>query len=996
VLLVLLLHLTLSVIYSVVTPLGEAPDEPAHISYARFIAREGHLPTTLAQRREAGYRAAWPPLYHFLVAAPLAAIGDTPPTRLKSVGDTPRRLIPTNGQTIAAFIHTADEAWPWRGLPLAWHLARFISVGLTALAVLATYALAWNMTGRRGLALAGAALHATIPQILFVGSVANDDNLLILLSSLLLLALVTFSRRPGPLAVHHTFLVGALLGLASVAKYNALPLWPLTFIWLGWLLWRDPATRRPGPILARLVALLGGLLLTGGWWFFFVWQHFNQVETQGWLRGSFAALTAGTADASLRQIGTGLSLTLPPLTSWGEWFATLFKSFWGLFGGGSTIELAGWLYWLLAALTLLALSPYFLRSPLRPSLSPHPSALILLLFLTPLLFLPLPIVRFVLSGQIVETAQGRHLFPALPAIALILVWGFSRLTPHASRFPLYALRFLLHPVSLILLTILVSLYGLARIRASYPPPIPLYTTAGALAAEHRLDASLTDEITLAGYETGPPGDGILPLTIVWQARAVPAEDYLIDVSLAGPAGEPVGGWLGHPVGGRYPTRAWDAGDILRDQIPIPVLPEPSAETSLTLRLLDSTGRLVAGPLLLPGKLPPVSGSPSPGSPGQLRADGLAAAEPFTYRSTLSFRLAEPAPPELTAPDGQTFTPISFLAGPESAIAHFIVGADWPTGNYHSLSGNEAVAIPISNRVRRFSPPPMQVPVQANFGDKITLLGYDLPHRRVSPGDSFPLTLHLRAEQTMGQNLVIFNHLLDREAVQRGGVDRVPQNYYTTLLWVPGEIVSDAYQVPVEATAPPGIYWLDVGFYPSDRPTQSLPLVVNGRPIDRTGVRLGPVKVGGSPPEVTVTAAKPDYLLNLSFGAQGQITLLGFNLTGVAGQSIDDSPRPGFKPTLTLFWQAQANPPTDYTVFVHLVAPDGHLVAQADSPPAAGAYPTSLWDPGEIIIDSHPLPDLPPGRYAIRVGLYRPETGERLPVADSPEGAVQIIEFEIGE
>ena len=53
------------------------------------------------------------------MAGPLAAIGDAPPTRLKAVGDTPRRLIPTNGQTIAAFIHTADEAPPWRGLPLA-------------------------------------------------------------------------------------------------------------------------------------------------------------------------------------------------------------------------------------------------------------------------------------------------------------------------------------------------------------------------------------------------------------------------------------------------------------------------------------------------------------------------------------------------------------------------------------------------------------------------------------------------------------------------------------------------------------------------------------------------------------------------------------------------------------------------------------------------------------------------------------------------------------
>lgn len=117
------------------------------------------------------------------------------PTRLKAIGDTPRRLIPTNGQTIAAVIHTADEAPPWRGLPLAWHLGRLISVALTALAVTLTYAIAWRLTGQRILAASAAALHAFIPQVLFIGSVLNDDTLLICLSGLILLTLVTYPRH---------------------------------------------------------------------------------------------------------------------------------------------------------------------------------------------------------------------------------------------------------------------------------------------------------------------------------------------------------------------------------------------------------------------------------------------------------------------------------------------------------------------------------------------------------------------------------------------------------------------------------------------------------------------------------------------------------------------------------------------------------------------------------------------------------------------------------
>jgi hypothetical protein len=251
---------------------------------------------------------------------------------------------------------------------------------------------------------------------------------------------------------------------------------------------------------------------------------------------------------------------------------------------------------------------------------------------------------------------------------------------------------------------------------------------------------------------------------------------------------------------------------------------------------------------------------------------------------------------------------------------------------------------------------------------------------------------------MGQNLVIFNHLLDQNAIQRGGIDRLPQQYYTTLLWVPGEIVSDVYDVPVEATAPPGIYWLDVGLYPSDQPTFSLPLFVAGQPIDRNSVRLGPIKVGGPPPGVTITEANPEHPLNISFG--DQINLLGFNLTDDNGDPISTGDiltnRKSKTQNLKLIWQTSAIPPADYTVFVHLVDPDGNLIAQADSPPAKGAYPTSLWDPGEIIVDEHEIRDLPPGHYTLQVGLYQPDTGERLPVTGSPDGAVRLMGFEVWE
>jgi hypothetical protein len=1129
-LMILLLHLLLALIYASLIPLGEAPDEPAHFSYARFIAKNGRLPATLAERSEVGYRSVWPPLYHLLVAAPIAIVGDTPPARLKAVGDTPRRLIPTNGQTIAAFIHTTDETWPWQGVTLAWHLSRFVSVLLANLAVLMTYLVAWRLTRQPLLAAGAAAFHAFLPQALFMGSVVSDDTLLLFLSGLIFLILVDYTQKSTPLSFRHFIFLGMLLGLATVTKYNALPLWAILL--LAWLIWSTSRKLRftiydlrfmtyvlhithyvlslTYYVLRFTLYILTGAALTSAWWFIFIWRNFNQVETRGLFAGSLAALSAGTSDASLRQLSAGGPIALPAPAAWLAWFTRLFQTFWGSFGGGSTIELPTWLYWLLALVCLLALIPlmtpyvlrithYVLRFTFYTPSTPRstPSSISSFFLFVPLFFLPLLLFRYLLSNHLTETAQGRHLFPALSLLSLAFVLGLSHLThylsslkyqvstadtksrseasldaeagragavPHlrmlhssmgrgcmwvlrslsdAKRAPLlgwwvkffglvkrlctgpsqisssghqvsgtsksityyvlrithYALRFTFY-VSL-------PLYSLYLIHSSYPPPIPL-TTANRFSLANSLQVSLAKEINLIGYELGQSNDGILPVSLLWQANAAPSEDYLIDLTLADPTGRPIGGWLGHPIGGRYPTRAWDEGDTLLDTISLPLLPTLTiTDTTLTLTLLDSHNQPANPSVTFTVNLhsPNLPTFPWPGQDGQLsnlptsfRADHLPPGAPFTYRSTLSFVLpGQTMPPTLTAPTGQTFNPAKFITSPTASLAHFIVAANWPTGNYQLPISNLQSPISIINRPRQFTPPPMPYILNANFAGQMTLLGYDLPQNRVEPGQTFPITLHWRAEQTLGHNLVIFNHLLDATATQRGGADRIPQNFYTTFLWVPGEIVSDHYSVLVDADAPSGVYWLDVGLYPDKQPTFSLPLFANGQPLTQNSVRLGPLKVGGPPPGLTLPEAHPQTPLHLSFG--NQITLLGFTLTDANDQPISNlqSPISNLQSpisNLQLYWQAASPPTADYTVFVHFLDPAGALVAQADGPPAGGAYLTSLWDPGEIILDRRSLPPLRAGRYTLRIGFYNPATGQRLPISGSPDGAATLLEFEI--
>ncbi len=119
-----------------------------------------------------------------------------------------------------------------------------------------------------------------------------------------------------------------------------------------------------------------------------------------------------------------------------------------------------------------------------------------------------------------------------------------------------------------------------------------------------------------------------------------------------------------------------------------------------------------------------------------------------------------------------------------------------------------------------------------------------------------------------------------------------------------------------------------------------------------------------------------------------IALLGYDLA-----QSDDSLR------VTLYWQALRPMGRPYTVFVHLIAPDGQIAAQQDAMPQQGAAPTSCWRPGEFITDPYTLTlpaQLPPGRYRLETGWYFWETGERLPVAgvEAPDNAVPLTWIQV--
>jgi hypothetical protein len=135
------------------------------------------------------------------------------------------------------------------------------------------------------------------------------------------------------------------------------------------------------------------------------------------------------------------------------------------------------------------------------------------------------------------------------------------------------------------------------------------------------------------------------------------------------------------------------------------------------------------------------------------------------------------------------------------------------------------------------------------------------------------------------------------------------------------------------------------------------------------------------PAVETPAPVPDYPAGAVWG--DAIQLLGYSLDSnevAVGETF----------YLTLHWQALAPLDGDYTVFVHMLgghnpATNGPVWAGHDGQPDGSHYPTSNWQPDQVILDTHPIAvplDAPPGEYRLEVGLYLLSTMTRLQASDA--------------
>ncbi len=282
-------------------------------------------------------------------------------------------------------------------------------------------------------------------------------------------------------------------------------------------------------------------------------------------------------------------------------------------------------------------------------------------------------------------------------------------------------------------------------------------------------------------------------------------------------------------------------------------------------------------------------------------------------------------------------------------------------------------------------PPLAQRLDLVADDVIRLLGYELDRERVPVGETVYLTLAMRTDRRLKDYYLPFVLLGDR--AYRWTTD----SRLNTPWWEPGEVVVERFEITIPFGVPPGRYPLRLGMHNLSRGED---VVLTEREGEDSGgemmIELGTLEVA---PARGVTPSR-EVLARALGNFDSKIALVGARVR--AGGQRREAPwreplrlRAGQTLHVTLGWRALQPVLESYTVFVHLIGPDGQVWAQQDYTPMGGAFPTFLWIPkwieGQQVADpSYRLrvPDeAPAGDYYLEVGLYGMTTVRRLPLFD---------------
>ena len=267
---------------SLAVPIFEGSDEQRHYAYVRYLVNNLALPPhgvanedwvfTYKVAQEAGQ----PPLYYIPVAWMTAWVPDADNVAPFVVHNSFVGLYDVAGLPFDnhnAYLHGAEERFPFHGVALAVHLGRLLSIVCGVLTLLGVFGIARAVVpAKPAVALLAVVLIVSVPGFVYVHSVITNDVSVILFVTLSLWVAVRIARE-GP--TRRLAVWGGIFGaLTLLSKVNGA--WAVGIVWFA-LIVSAVIHRREKPfwsVLPTLGLSVGvWLVIIGPWVTYTISQH---------------------------------------------------------------------------------------------------------------------------------------------------------------------------------------------------------------------------------------------------------------------------------------------------------------------------------------------------------------------------------------------------------------------------------------------------------------------------------------------------------------------------------------------------------------------------------------------------------------------------------------------------------------------------------------------------------------------------------------------------
>ncbi|MBK6769641.1 MAG: glycosyltransferase family 39 protein [Ardenticatenales bacterium] len=576
----LALMIPLALAWWLFVPPWEAPDGIWHWHFAAHLADGGGLPRSVEEARDAPWRqeGSQPPLYYALVALVVRPFdrGDS----ATAMRDNPHAAVgvTTAGGNVNRVVHPPGERFPWHGVARAARAAGLVSLALAVVAVLATFAAARRLLpDLPDVALAAAATVALSPATLFFGTQVSNDIAALAAGAIVLWAVARV--LDGGATARNAAALGIACGTALLCKLNGLFLIPPAIVAIlvagraaegghkgrpyhGWYR-RGESTGAARPTsssafasstLLPLAAFTLTLTLLAVWW------PLRNLR----LFGDPTGLPLMWAAMQRRPSPPGLAELAGQIV--GVW-----KSMWAVFGWYN-LPASDTVFIGLAAAAVIGVAGAMWatwRGDGRMRWAVATCALI---------------VTSLLAGVVlwarVQFPQGRLMFPAVPALAVLLAvgWGVvGRPMFGARRWPWVIVAGWAMLSAWLLATVVAPAY-----RAPAAVPAAAGGTGGADVLA-RFDGGITleaagvatssgvvpDDLTPGGTN-GPPPLGLKPgdslvVDLRWSATQPISRDLSVFIHLVDSNGLVVAQHDSYPAAGRWATSDWPVDVAIPDR-----------------------------------------------------------------------------------------------------------------------------------------------------------------------------------------------------------------------------------------------------------------------------------------------------------------------------------------------------------------------------------------------------------------------------------------------